>query len=295
MNVDEMDLRRMAMVPMLVSITGWTPSTPPGVLMTTAVDTNMAYCDYFKLMFAAWYGSHKVKLYISASIFHAVRMVFFLAVNSTADWRVCMHRVVEIQGNTEVELLIPYTAAEVATISPNTVAPYSLYGQVLTWSQADDSISNTIYINTYKAAASDMRFGAPLDVRYTMQSAPRDDFGADFEPIHPSVTGFSQTNLLFGEEILTLRTLMHRIYPRNTMAVPVCVPLIDPDRTPTNVLIGTEFYLSFFRFWRGSVRVKFFIEESCNSMVSSCHLHWIQFIHPHPARCYFHGAQHELF
>jgi len=240
----------------MVSSIAFVPGSSAIQIATTGVDTNPCFADHLKLQFYNWYGSHKFKVYITASIYHSVRLVFYLAVNAASDWQVCYHKVVEIQGSTEVEMMIPYCPQSVAIPGVSAVTPYSVYCAILSWSQSDLTISNPIYLNTYKAAASDFKVGCPKDVRYVLQSSPREEFNRDFDPLHPSLLGYGQDNLVFGEDIKTLRNMMHKMSPHRALAA-ATTALILTNRTVGTNLVGIDMYAAFYRFWAGSVKYKF--------------------------------------
>jgi hypothetical protein len=255
-SADEMTIAMIATTPSLVAKTTLTPSSPARDIMSTGIDINFTFCDHLKMMHYYWYGSHKCKVYITASIFHDVRLVFYLARDVAADWMVCYHKIVEIQGDTDVEMTIPYCAQGIATPTVTNEPPYTLFVKILTWSQNDFDIVLPIYLNTYKAAASDFQVGAPKDVRYVIQSNPRVDFNQDFEALHPSMTGYGQDGLIFGEKIDTLRTLVHRLHPIQTMSLPDAEPIVRTSVVSGTNCVGLSLYRLFYRFWRGSVRFK---------------------------------------
>jgi len=120
----------------------------------------------------------------------------------------------------------------------------------------------------YKAGGSDFRFGVLMDNAFTCtsrnlddfhcQSNPRVDFNKDFEPIHPSCTGYLTSNLVMGEEIKTLREILHRYHPYfQTIASGSAPVYYTQARTSTTIFNGIEYWGLLFRFWRGSIRFKF--------------------------------------
>jgi len=265
MGVDEMNLLHIVQTPVLINISTLNP-TSLGVQIATLGFDGSNYFDLVKAMHAGWCGSTKFKIYITASLFHSVRVVFYVAAGSSADWQVCYHQVVEIQGSTEVEMMVPFCSPTVSAwiIDTNPTPSYNLYCTVLAWSQADNSLSNPIYLNTYKAAASDVQFGAPLDVKFVVQgeildevqSSPRDDFKKEFPPIESSVTGYQQENFLFGEKIGSVRELIHRNYPMDINGV-VLSKEIFPSSYPSGLtVVGPDMWAMFYRFYRGSIRAK---------------------------------------
>jgi len=264
---DEMELRFIASVPSMVTSVTNVQGSGPIQIATTGIDANLCYVDHLKMMFYYWHGSHKFKTYITASIYHSVRLVFYLATSATADWQVCYHKVVEVQGSTEVDFTIPYCPNFPAAQTTTTDVPYSLFVAQLAWSQSDSLVSTPIYLNTYKAGGSDFRVGGPRDCAYTIQSTkvdnvtyetqscPRMDFNMDFEAIHPSITGYMQDNLLFGEEILTVREMIHKMTPMYSN-ITLDEPIWNITRGSTASLTGVDMWGLFYRFWRGGVKYK---------------------------------------
>jgi len=240
------------------------------------------HIDHLKQQFAYWCGSHKLKLYITASIFHSIRLVVYLATSASANWSVCPYRVLEIQGSTEVSFLVPYMAQYAMTTTNSTDFIYSVYVQILSWSQSDNSVSAPIYINAYKSAASDFQVAGPLDLVYILQSgeyecqsAPREEFNQDFEPFQEGMTGYALENLVCGERIETWRQMLHKLTPifitnGNGGDYPV-----QFSRISGQVLVGSDMIALFYRFWRGSVRYKFMTLKSA--------VHYANFTHQNPA------------
>lgn len=257
---DELSLRYLAGLPSLSGIFGFVAATPKTEVMSLGpYDTYRTSVDTLMKVYRFWSGSLKFKAYITASQFHIVRMVFWLGEVSptVTNWENCYHKVVDIQGDTEVSFTLPFTSKFFSSES-NAGATWSVYCQILSWSQPDLAISAPIYLNVYKAGDSDCRFAVPKDFAVQTQCSPRQDFNKGFEPLHESFTGYEQHGYLFGEETETLRDVMHRynlvseVQP-TTITYASYAPLAI---TPGYVSSGVERYGMFYRFWRGSLRFK---------------------------------------
>ena len=163
----------IAGTPMLVDEFTFDATTPIGH-DTQICDTDIAHLPW---TYAGWLanltnhhsGSMKIKVYISASTLQAARVVFY--VNTVAGkWQDCYHRVVDILGDTEVEMVLPYTSVEFARNNANFPdaagdPPMYLYMQLLSYSPPQNAVNVPVYVNIYAAAASDFRLYGPL-VRY---------------------------------------------------------------------------------------------------------------------------------
>jgi len=163
----------------------------------------------------------------------------------------------EVQGDTEVEFVVPYTGQTFCNSKSDNVnwPQMQVYAAILSWSQPDDTIGNAIYLNTYIAAAPDFRVGGPIDTKYVCQCNPREDFTQEFQPFHSSMTGYSQEGFIWGEDIRTLRDIVHKPIPR-VAATNATIDPITTSRTAGVTLHGLDMIAMFYRFWRGSVKVK---------------------------------------
>lgn len=258
MGTDEMTLLSVVCTPQLINTVNFLEGSSATEIMNAGpYDTNSCFVDFVSRNFKYFSGSYKVKVYITASLFHAVRGVFWLAVDElSTDWATCYHRVVDIQGDTEVEFVIPYCPAAVAQDSKS-VDVYRLNFSVLTWSQPDPVISAPITLNVYKAADTDFQFGALLENAFTVQSNPRADFSKIFEPLHPDITGYTHDGLLYGEKYTTLREILHHYTPLTTKPATQMPAYGGTGNLGPGVYMGLEFWGLLFRFWRGSIRHKF--------------------------------------
>jgi hypothetical protein len=254
-SADEMAISFFAGTPSMVSqVTFLADSDPAALMYASGINDNLTFVDHLKIQFAFWSGSFKVKTYITASIFHSVRLVFYLATDPDSDWQNCYHREIEVQGDTEAEFVIPYCQQSISQ-GKNYDVSFALYCKVLTWAQADDSIENLIWINTYLSGAEDFKVAAPRDIAWVCQSNPRDDFNKPFAPFHDSIQGYSHENVIWGEETKSYRDVIHRIMPWVT-STGGQFGMFNESRAAGQRLVGMEMIMMFYRFWRGSVRWK---------------------------------------
>jgi hypothetical protein len=267
-SIDEMELLYVAGMPQMSTIQAVEYSNV-GDTFQILGNSSLApndYQDNVNALFGFHAGSTKVALYIFASKYHSVRLVFWI--NQTTapavTWSNCYHRVVDVQGDTNVFFTLPYMNTGFATNSADTNVP-NLFMTVLSYNQPDNALPTPIYVIPYKAAASDYKWGGLLDT-VILQSNPRADFSRDFEGFHPSVTGYSETGLLYGETYRSFREVIHRSNPD-------CSPLASNTILGTlatyqtggyqsvslpgqRIFTGLEKIGQFYLFNRGSVRLK---------------------------------------
>nr|WPV63396.1 MAG: capsid protein [Jingmen bat picorna-like virus 3] len=254
---DEMDLNYIAGTPMLFKIMTFGNTDPIGTVKTI-VENNLhnlapTYASFLVDLSYCYSGGIKVKLYISASNMHAARIVLFLN-NQPTNWQTCYHRVFDVQGDTEIEVTLPYTSVELA--HPGDNSPQTFYAELLSYSQSQETINTPIYMNVYVSAASDFKIYGPVDRLVALESNPRLDFGKEFQPLHPSMTGFDHHGFIFGEEIKSYRDFIHRYVPIKRVGTsPVSIYEGTGNIGPGG-FTGLELYGQIFRFHRGSIRFK---------------------------------------
>jgi len=273
---DEHELHYIAGTPMLIGTYGLLPGTTPGPVCTFGTDRN-CYCDWITRLFKFWSGSFKVQIHIAASKRHSVRLVFYLGPEDSVNWQDCYHRIVDVQGSTRFSWKLPYMNNEVM-LRQTGDAGMQLRVAVLSWSQPDDTISNPIYLNVYKAADSDFQWGCLQDIYYTSgvtspapmkrknfpiqheyfipEANPREDFSVAFEPFHETMGGYSHEGLVQGEKYLTLRELMHRDQAYRDVPNNVQMPFWEVTGATPVSYFGIEALAQLFAFWRGSIRLK---------------------------------------
>lgn len=274
-NEDEMELSYIASIPVLCSVPiGFTSATPATQIATTSpFDNQLTLVDFLSRNFLYRSGSLKFKIYITASQFHAIRMVFYLSdagdtVNS--DWQQCYHRVVDIQGDTEVEIMTPYCSNQMIQGQTDNTE-FGLWAQVLSWSQPDNTVSAPIYLNIYKAGDSDMQFAVLIENKYvvtssqgnllrkvSVESNPRADFRKPFQPIQDSITAYDHGGFVIGERYTTVREIVHRYQAYNSLTTggPAIAYLANGLTTAPKTYIGLEMWGLLYNYWRGSVRIK---------------------------------------
>jgi len=281
---DEMDISYIAGTPTLMSSMTFGLSDAIGLTKLVASNNinlnSWTYASWLCDLTKSHSGSIKVKVYISASTLHSCRLVFFL--NTTNNyWQDCYHRVVDVQGDTEVDILLPYTVSNIASKNWNATSTLNLYVMLLSYSQPQGSVNTPIYLNSYGAAASDFRIFGPkdrffsipngpaalraeaTDMDYEPESNPRLDFCSDFQPIHPSITGYEHSGLIYGEEIKNYRDFVHRYCPIRLQTGDTYFSTYEGHgNIGTNGFAGLEMYGLIFRFWRGSIRFKIIQPDS---------------------------------
>lgn len=279
---DEMNIVEIVSTPMLIASHAVLPDTEPLPVAPIGPQIEggpfkFAYVDYISDMFAFISGSYKIKVYITASQMQAVKGVFYLTDDETddMDWRNSYHRMVDICGDTDVEIMLPYCYQK-AMVRTRAQLNFTLWFKVLNWSTPDKTIDAPIYLNMYKAGTKDFQCGQLMERVYTkpataavrfsendlvdstieLQSNPRDDFRKDFEPLHPSMTGYQHDGLVMGEQFTTLREVVHKYSPYNTTDKNGFQIAYRPYINGTQA-VGLEQVGQLFRFWRGSVRMNF--------------------------------------
>jgi len=196
--------------------------------------------------------------------------VVFYVTQTTAGttnivWQNTYHKVVQISGATDVEFTVPYMAQGVLANSDD--SSYSLWCTVLSFSQPVSTATTPIYMMVYKAAAEDVKFYQPQDLiaTFTPESFPRKDFKKSFEPLHPSMRGYCQENICCGEEILSIRDLMHIMWPQTPLTTNAQThSVVKWTYDASNVVNGINLYNMFYLFWRGSTNVKLVAGTSNN-------------------------------
>lgn len=266
-STDELDFRQFCGTPVL----SWQQqfvkgNTTPQILagmFFQAREFSADYGDYpswLANMFLYVSGSKKVKIYITASLYHSARFVLYLSDSTTsANWQNCYHMIIDVQGDTEVEFTLPYTSASIAFDTSGDSNQITLQCFPLSWSQPDDIVDAPIYFNVYTAAANDIEFGGLVEQFFETQSCPRADFAQVFPPFHESMLSYSPVNMLYGEKYTTLRQVIHKYqaiaavgyYNNYKQAV-----YGGGGNVKLGWYTGLELIGNAFHFWRGSIRYK---------------------------------------
>jgi len=256
-STDEMDLKYLMCTPMMVYSGGFGPTTPPSkVFNISPFDNNLVYCDFVRRQFMYWSGSLKMKLYITASVQHAIRGVLWMAPSNatTYAWQDTYHRVVDIQGDAEFEFTIPYCSNYVSSDSGS--VEYSIWYQTLSWSQPNPSVNTPMFMAIYKAADTDMEVGVYQENQFQTQSMPRADFSQPFEPFHPSFTGYATEGIVFGEKYTSVRDILHRpqaYFQQNAIGF---YPYLAGGTNSATVYTGIEMWGLLYQYWCGSMRIR---------------------------------------
>jgi len=260
--VDEMDLHHIVGTPQLVTVITLTNSTVTTHTVDRLEYDKKCYLDQFCKFFAYANGSRKFKIYATASLFHSVRVVFWLNHDSYANddrWENCYHKVMDIQGDAEMEWTIPYLGSHFARTTSDT-ADMHLYCKVLSWNQPDLAQSCPVYLNVYKAGDTDFQFYGYLDKIIT-EANPRADFATPFEFFAEGMKTYGTTNLTAGEKVTSLRELIHQYHPYTNTASADRKLVYDPNPIGGK-FGGIEKFGQFFFFYRGSVRVRFLVKTA---------------------------------
>jgi hypothetical protein len=264
---DEMLLSHIVGTPMLDGVFTVT-DTPLAIeiMSTHRKSTEFTFVDFIGNLFRYASGSYKVKVYITASQMHAVRGVFYLSDGSTADWQNCYHKVIDIQGDTEVSFMVPYCNNLIAS-SESAPNEFDVYFKVLAWSQPDATASTPIYLNVYKAGGSDMKFGGPREVGFQTQSNPRKDFAVEFDPLHEQMTGYKTDGLIYGEQFNSLRELAHRYHAYGVISSNTANKTYNDGFNTPACYLGIEMYGLLYKFWRGSINLRLLQRDQKFGMV----------------------------
>jgi hypothetical protein len=219
------------------------------------------YMDVVNSMFAYSAGSMKVGLYIFASKYHSVRLVFWInqGTNTGTHWENCYHKVLDVQGDTNLFFTVPYMDKGFASDHSSSTTP-RVYMTVVSYNQPDNALSTPIFVVGYKAAASDYSWGGLTDT-IALQCNPRADFSQEFESFHPSVVGYKETGLLYGEKYRSFREIIHRYSPDCPTDTVSTYPLSAYQvggyaSGAYKVYTGLEKIGLFYLFRRGSIRLK---------------------------------------
>jgi len=281
-SLDEMDLIYVAGTPMLVYRLV-VPQATTQVVVSTLDVQEYCYLDLVNALFKHHSGSTKLKIFVVASTFHVISVVFWLScVPGSTNWRECYHQVMSITGDGEIEFTIPYLFDNVA-IEENVGPIFQVMMTVLTWSQPDDAVVAPIELLVYKAGDSDMQWGAlyenymlvPLpeeddlgepefkEIEVETHSNVRADFQKPFKPLHSSMTGYKHDKLIWGEQYRTFREVLHKWHAYGIQQT--TVSSLTYDNQGVTIAAATDsWYVGveligamFYSFYRGSMRLSY--------------------------------------
>lgn len=254
---DEMDLKYILMTPSIYSRYTLLQDTQATIICPNGPSTSntaFGYMDYLARMFSHWSGSIKVKIYIIASMMHKVTLVFYLSnsITNDANWESCYNVIVDVSGDTEVSMTLPYLGRHLAI--PYGTVVSNLFVKVLAWNVPEPTNPAPVYLTVYRAAASDFELYGYKDVNVQLNCNPRADFAQDFPFIHASMSHYSTDGYIFGEKYTTVREIIHRYHNRGV--TPQTFPTYR-GFTATNALVtGIEMFGLMYFFERGSMRFK---------------------------------------
>ena len=259
---DVMKLTNICMVPSLVMVATMINGTLPlplciaGPLVDQGSNFRPAYVDWVSNQFLYVSGTMKYKIYVTAGLFQAIRIVLFLCPDEydATLWQDCYHKVYDIQGDTEIEFSLPYMCQNVMNSTRFPDKTPCVWVQILSWSTPNPTVSAPIYLNVYKSGGPDMQFGTLLEKTMVLESNPRADFAQDFEYFDHHMKSYETDGLVIGEKIESVREIVHRMAPYGTMAPNSFVRPYTFTAT-NNTFIHLEMWGSIFKFYRGSIRV----------------------------------------
>jgi hypothetical protein len=276
-SVDEMDFRQLCGTPVLSNIITFSPGgTPivvafPDFIPFRRFGTYGDFTDWIASNFVYVSGSRKVKIYIRASQFHSARFVFYLADSETRGWQNCYHRIIDVQGDTEVEFTLPYSSSQIATKSVvSDPDRFVLYAYPLSWSQPDLAVTAPIYMNVYTSASDDIEFRLLQDVMFQTNSCPRNDFSKSFPPFHDSITSYGTTGLICGEKYTSVREVIHKysaVCDVMTYTGGIVAVYNGTGNIAKNVYNGVEMLGLVYCFHRGGRRFKFIPQDPSGTNV----------------------------
>jgi hypothetical protein len=256
--VDEMSLSYIAGTPALaqepMSI-GFADVGISNLIWSSHTVNTSLYMDVLRSMFMSSAGSVKLKVYITASDYHSCRIVFWYQPGggpTVLDWASCYHKVVDVQGDTEVEFTIPYVNATYA--ADTTSLSGDIYATMISFSSPDLSISLPVYLNVYAAAADDFEFYGLTS--FNIQSNPRAEFSKPFPPLHEEIKSYNQEGIVYGEKYESIREVIHRYQCDGAWDL-VQTPSINPlNLLTTTTSTGLTAISYLYAFWRGLIRYK---------------------------------------
>lgn len=277
-NTNEMDLLTLVQTPTFVGTNALNNITTTPVIVWSdtlpGMDHNFAY--YISKAFRWFSTSWKIKVYVSASIFHNARVVFWLSPSTssvTNDFTQYYHQIFDITGDTEFDFTIPYVASDVmartkANAGNSNPTSMILSCAVIGWSVPGGLTSTpNIYLNTYCSAGPDFKVSEQLDVAYQftqipsvstveLQSNPREDFKKEFSFFHPSFQHYYHHGFVDPDSVDSIKDLILRKYPLKEITAGTPEPLLtygDQAFLP-NKIFGFEYFMVPYLFYRGAIR-----------------------------------------
>lgn len=261
-DTDEMDLKYVIGTPSLHSIVSVNATTSQQLIFNPTFTTSpKTHLEFIANMFEYSSGSIKVKIYITSSLMHAVRGVFYLSDQVTSDWQNCYHQVIDVQGDTELTFILPWTDRSIVKRFGTDFYTFKVYYTTLAWSQPDPTAAAPIHFNIYVAGDTDFQFVGMREVGFQVTSNPRADFAQPFQPFHESIVGFHHKKVVSGEEYTTIREMVHRAQAYNELTTTQYIDSYSTVGYNHHAFIGIELFGLLYRFWRGSIRFRFFLQS----------------------------------
>lgn len=253
---DEMNLDYIICTPNISNVLTVVRDGNPLPIGSGLADTH-CFLDLMAKNFHFRSGSVRFRGYITASHFQTIRLAIWLG-SADSNFENCYHQIIEVQGDTTFDITIPFISDKFVVTSDDDDL-IKLWIKPLAWSDMEPALNKPIYINVYKASAGDIKFGGQKDVLFRTECSPREDFkNISPTPLHPSHQTYSQKGIVLGEEINSVRELVHRNYP---MRVINSTSTVDPYDL-TYPLPGIMKFAPFFMFMRGSLRMKFIQKDT---------------------------------
>lgn len=274
---DEMNLLNIVSTPMISSVITMVSGTVPlpiclaGVQIDSGGPFRCTYLDWVANQFLFVSGSIKYKIYITAGLFQAIRLVFYLAPDqfTNVEWENCYHKVVDVQGDTQVDFTLPYMTPYVVDSTRFPSQTPCVWVKILGWSTPNPTVSAPITLIVYKAGDKDMQFGCPLEKSINLESNPRVDFAKDFAFLHDHMTNYKHDGIVFGENLISVRDIVHRLAPYHVISPTETVKPYDTAGM-NGQFMHLEMWGQIFKFYRGSIRVAFLGKS--NNQVSAVNL-----------------------
>jgi len=280
-NSDDMLIAKIAGTPQMTQAFNLYSTTSPFSVIDLWKDSAYENYDAFISNMFRWRsGGYKFKIYFSCSLMHSARIVLWLGVTtgsgSSGNWQNCYHKFIEVSGTTEASFFVPYPYGAIVQATTTAASTgFSIYAQVVSWSQPVSTATTPIYMIIYKSAAEDVKYYAPISVEYTFtpESFPRKDFSIPFEPFNPSFTAYAHKGVVCGEEILTLRDMCHIMWAQQPATAGAS---INPSPVWTYgvsnvVLSGPPLFELMFLFKRGSYRLKVITQDGTRNVACMIH------------------------
>lgn len=211
-------------------------STTPSVLAIERGYVNPTLCATVALPFKWWQGSMKYKIQITASMFHTGRLrIEYIPASAyatpTADYDFnAIARMIDLNGDTEVYFTVPFQHDRVWSDGLIGFLRFRVGNPLV----VPNGANAPIVVNVWAAAGEDMTFAEPIaryfvnGPEYTLgnvvpvvpppppediepQSMTRSEFrDVTFEGFHPSSKYVVDTGICMGEQITSVRTMLHR-------------------------------------------------------------------------------------